>query len=530
MSKQILFGGKITRAGSDQGSATSWRSVYDKYSRPGSIGYVDGVKLTSDNFENSIIKSVGKLRINKQVKNILLYKLSDDVMDDPTLTFWYLINCGSLLTGETFSSGNIQAIMNNSISAAFYEFSEETTEETKKNLLTCLTWYMKCIHYMINNNYWNDAYEAFLISLKSPSVTNVLRQLIPSIILKMKDIKIDGVDDWKIFSLVMTSISRTYHDMKCSLSSAEAMNRLFVLFVILSIEDKKIDNVVKTSMDSFIHQYKKIYEECDNENVAIIAIMIRKIFNSDIDDSIELSKIVLKMIEPKKVPFLNKSDIRKFIKDDFKFNGEILTQFTTENTMFKYGTSIINDSSINYIESNYKNASDWTTFAINIDKILEDNDSFEIDIEASYDKGAYGNPGVRFYCLDSDMYGLPWRKKYKMGITTNGGYSDGFGRPSGNMKAVVKEDFVNTYKNLAKIKFDGRKLKIKLYNWTNYCDINYSHGEDLVIAHKAFNVKAKINTKEKYHTIGGASLYNLTFSEIVKKDTSGKKLATALFK
>jgi hypothetical protein len=529
MSKRTLFGGKITKTGSHVGHSATFESVYNSYSAPGTVAYVDGEKCLSDKFETSIFAKIKELySLSKKEKNIIIHKLSDKVMSDPTKTFWCLLNYGMLLTCETGSSGNVQAIMNNSIGSVFFEFAETPNTTTKQNLLSCLQWYMCAFNYMISkkDDDWSKGYDAFILSLKSPSVTNVLRQLVPATIMKMRKIKVDGIDDWKIFSLIMTSMSRTYHDLKKDMSSSNGLDRLFVLYLILSIPDNSIEKIVDVSMDNFVSDYEEMNKSCSDKNVCLIALMIRKIFSSSIEESLTLARVAFNSIKVKKIPFLSKSDIRKSIEEEFTFNGETIEPFDVKGTFFKFGSCVVNESSKKSSTVQYKDASNWSAFAIDLDKIIETHDEFTISIQGNYDDGALGNPGVRFYCLDTDTHGIVWRKKKKFGVTTNGGFSDGYGRPSGNLKPIVKTDFKQQYKHLATIRYSEKKMSIKFYNWTNYRDISYSSGEDLVIAMKAFKLKSVINIKEKKEVPNKDD--DIFFSEIIKS-TTGDILKKKMF-
>lgn len=524
---------QVTEArGKSVGSSSTWEALWKQVEEGTSsttILFREKKFIGGNTFESSGLKELGRLRSSSENHgNIAVISFPEKIYNDQYRLYWTTLNYGSYLTGSNNESGNGMHLVCNSLASAAWKIAENSTDETRQNFISTVTWTSKFFGYMMDpgsKECWKNTKDAYDLLIKQASSQNLLRPISAMVVLGSMGVQIDR---WSLLEKIFISVSRTYHDCGKNLAKADSLSRIFVYAVLLDLLcGIPLETVVTISSDDFVKRFSAL--EGDDKNLRVIKVLVEKILSNSSKESVnDISVSILTLMNPRKLKTLSKTEIQNGLSKGIVVEGKMLSAMDMSKE--SYFVTCAN-TKVNSMESYSVTASfsseQWYTIAINIpDKMT----SFSLDITGEFSAGSSGNPGVRIYSGPT----VEWRKKGFQGLTSNGGRGDGFGAPT-PLEGTTKVD-LNTFKggmkHLASVTFNkvgtGYDVTVKFDGWTQFHKIHHTDGNKILIAAKAFSVKVQmVNPKfgdDQVKVSASAATGGTTLSSL----TSGSVLADRL--
>ena len=508
---------------------------------------------SEDNYKESAINTYFELRkeFGSNGGHIRIIKFAGDILNNSKRLYWMCVNMGASLTHENgrASSGNTMYLVTESLGSAFFHWSTDPSEANTNDLVSTLEWTLKALEYMMtaSADYWQDCRKTLEFLNSQGATQNALSVIATNVVLSFLGYDVDMND---LLSKVMLSVSRTYHDCKGDLPSEDAMTRLFVYFALLNIMNKMaIEDAVALSMEDFVENFQ-MHEDVDDDNLKIVIVMLRKFYpNTDKENLVKFGGIILEMISEEKLKSLIWNDILVNLREQVVLEGVAYHPKSLEGGSWEFDKETIPvDKTAERFSTRFKGPN-WYTVGI-----IPSGDKGVMHISARHMEGTGGNPGVRIYCGNE----LTWRKKGRLGLTSNGGRGDGFGAPSalpGEPKSSAKVDlnkYTDEKKHLAtttwmKNASGGYDVSVQFATWNSSHEISYNEGDYILIAAKAMALDVTLDSavpKDKVEEVvpqpevqmGGttvASIVNRTVASNTSgstRQTTGRMLARSLKK
>lgn len=524
---------KVTETrGKRVGTSTTWSTLWGQIEE-GSTGttvlFRDTYTFTGGaTFGTSVLNELRRRRDSEIHGHIAVFSFPKEIYDDQFKLYWFCLNLGSYLTGNTSDSGNAMHLACNSLASASYKLSENSTEESRRNFINTVTWTSKFFGYMMDStskSWWQSTKDAYNLLIKQASSENLLRPISAMVILGSMGVEINR---WALLEKIFISVSRTYHDCNKDLVRADSLGRIFVYTVLLDLLcGVPLETVVATSKSDFVKSFTSM--KTDDKNLRVIMVLVGKILNNTPEDSIsKISKSIMTLMDPRKLKTMSKAEIQNGLSKGVVVNGKMLK--TIDLSRESYFTTCPN-TKINGVEDGSITASfsngHWYTVAFTPPSGMT---SVSLDIIGEFSDGSGGKPGVRIFSGPA----VEWRKRGHQGLTSNGGRGDGFGAPtplSGTCK-VHLNSFKGGMKHLARVTINkvgsSYDVSAKFDGWSRFHKIHHTAGNKILIAAKAFAINVQTVNLEfgsgEEKLSGGASIGGTTLSSM----TSGSSLADQL--
>jgi hypothetical protein len=532
---------KVTETrGTRVGTSTTWSALYGQIEE-GSTGttvlFRDTDTFTGGaTFDTSVLNELRRRRDSEIHGHIAVFSFPKEIYDDRYKLYWFCLNLGSYLTGNTTDSGNAMHLACNSLASASYKLSENSTEESRQNFINTVTWTSKFFSYMMDStskSWWQSTKDAYNLLIKQSSSENLLRPISAMVILGSMGIEINR---WALLEKIFISVSRTYHDCNKDLVRADSLGRIFVYTVLLDLLcGVPLETVVATSKSDFVKSFTSM--KTDDKNLRVMMVLVGKILNNTPEDSIsEISKSIMTLMDPRKLKTLSKAEIQNGLSNGVVVNGKMLK--TIDLSRESYFTTCPN-TKMNGLDGDSINVSfsngHWYTVAFTPPSEMT---SVSLDITGEFSDGSGGKPGVRIFSGPA----VEWRKRGHQGLTSNGGRGDGFGAPtplSGTCN-VHLPSFKGGMKHLARVTINkvgsSYDVSAKFDGWSRFHKIHHTAGNKILIAAKAFAINVQTvnlefgSGEEKLSggaSIGGTTLFSMTSGSSLEDQLKGLSVSNS---
>merc|ERR1711871_1242551 len=375
--------------GSTSGTSSTWTNVYESYEKPGvracftTPGKVVHNITGGPSFDTSVIKLVSELRSPQNGRgsgHVVVYEMPEgyfrDNQHDKDAFQWFLRNVGAYLTGESRRDGSSMHLAANSLASVAWDLAEESTPDTRRNFITCVTWVSKFFNmlYTETDSYSKATKDTLELLIKQESSQNILKPIASTVILASMG---KSVNKWNLLSKIFISVSRTFHDCGKTLVSSDALGRVFVFYVLLNLlNGSSIEDVVNHTRDEFKKEYCSLKR--GDPEIRVISVLLKKIFpekkrdvlvfGKNQNESIhDIASAIYALMVPKKLTSVTKFDICKHLKTKTYIAGYYFKPFIAGSDPFVTGENIaITTRTDKQIAANFKKAKNWGSLAIKI--------------------------------------------------------------------------------------------------------------------------------------------------------------------